>query len=818
MLRNYFKIAVRSLRKYAGYSFINVAGLALGIACCLLIMLLVQHEWSFENQHQEGDRIYRILMEHTHPDGSIEFQLLTPPPLAHAIDSAFVGVEKVTRLIGGHKLVQRGDETFSEPVYMVDSTFFEMFTFPFLAGNPRTALDTRQGMVISETSARKYFGVGRRALDEVIGRELIIKSGEEAVEFTITGVMEDAPEASSFQAEVYISMQNYYLEGGSLYLGGNNWGSKNTLYALLSPGQSPEALEAALRPLTNVQLGSLINDRRAAGYLAETENALRLILQPLKDIHLNPEIGNAYEEEAHNPTYSYVLAGIGLLVLLIACINFVTLSVGRSTSRAREVGMRKVLGAHRLQLMKQFWGEALLLTVIGLTFGLMLAGLVLPQFNALIGKNLSLFSSGSWSSAMLLVLLIALVAIASGAYPAAVLSGFKPASVLKGDLTVRRSRFTRALVVAQYSISVGLIFCTIVMYRQLDYLLNKDLGFEDGQVLVLQTGSLSSREESVALEALRSGTAENRNVLHVLGTGYAFTQSYDTRSWADAQGRTVQAHMLGIDFDFLDVMGMELAAGRDFSRDVPSDSTRSVLVNETFVKTYDIKDPIGYELTGFDGFFGEIDPTIIGVVKDFHFRSLHEKVEPAVLNIHPDYYMGMNNALVKIRPDDVSRTIAQLEGIWNSNFPDKPFQYTFMDDDLEAQYQTERRWGQILSYSSILAVLIACMGLFGLATLSATRRRKEIGIRKVLGATVTGIAGLVTREFATLVVVAAVVAWPVAYLGMRIWLEDFPYRTTIPWWIFAAAGLSALAIAVGTVSYHAYRAAATDPARSLRYE
>ena len=818
MFRNYFKIAVRSLRKYAGYTFINVAGLALGIACCLLIMLLVQHEWSFDTMHENGDRIHRILMQHELPDGSHEYQLLTPPPLAQAIDSAYTGVEKVTRVIGGNKLVKHGDRSFSEHLYMVDSTFFEMFSFPLLAGNARTALVSPQGMVVSEATALKYFGAGRSDLDDVLGRNLSIAQGDAMHEFEITGVVKNLPENSSFRAEIFISMQNYYLEGGGLYLGSNNWGSKNTLYALLAPGQSPEALEAALPPLTRVQLGAYLEERQAAGFSAQGDDALRLFLQPLRDIHLNPAIGNHYEGAAHNPTYSYVLGGIGLLVLLIACINFVTLSIGRSTSRAREVGMRKVVGAHRIQLMKQFWGEALLLSLIALALGLVIASLVLPGFNGLTGRNLSILSTSNWASVLILIGIIGLVTIASGAYPAAVLSGFRPAAVLKGDLTMRRSNFTRGLVIAQYAISVGLIFCTIVMYRQLDYLLNKDLGFDGEQVVAIETGALSDREQRVVLEAYRSGTAANRNVVHVLQTAYAFTHSYDTYSWADAGGRTIRAHNIGVDYDFLNVMGMRLVAGRDFSRDRPADSTTSVLVNETFAEKYEIAEPIGYVLTGYGGFFGEIDPTIIGVVEDFHFRSLHEEVEPAVLNMHPDYYMGMGNVLVKIRPEDVSGTLAQLEDIWTKTVPQKPIQFSFLNQDIEALYQTEQRWGRILTYSSILAVLIACMGLFGLATLSAARRRKEIGIRKVLGATVSGIATLVTREFALLVVIAALVAWPLAYMGMKEWMNGFAYRTSIPWWIFASAALVALVIAVGTVGYHAYRAAVSDPARSLRYE
>jgi putative ABC transport system permease protein len=304
----------------------------------------------------------------------------------------------------------------------------------------------------------------------------------------------------------------------------------------------------------------------------------------------------------------------------------------------------------------------------------------------------------------------------------------------------------------------------------------------------------------------------------VLKTGYAFTYSYDTRGWEDAQGRTIEAHMLGIDHDFLEVLEMELVEGRDFSREHPSDSTHSVLVNEAFVREFAIEDPVGYQLTGFGSFFGEVVPTVIGVVKDFNFRSLHEQVEPAVLNMHPDYYGGMGHILIKVRPNDVAGTIDNLKTIWTSAFPDKPFHYSFLDEHVEAQYEDERRWSRILTYSSSLAILIACMGLFGLATLSVSRRRKEIGIRKVLGASLSGIARLVAREFALLVGIAVLISWPIAYFGMKEWLEGFAFRIDVGWWVFAAAGGIALGVAMLTVSYQALRAAASDPVKSLRYE
>ncbi len=816
MFRNYVKIALRNLGKHKGYTFINVFGLALGIACCLLILMLVRHEFSYDAFHENGDRIYRVVIQETAPDGEVSMQQLIDPPVPPAMDSAFAGIEASTRLIGGSLHVQRGDESFSEVVYMVDSTFFGLFSFPLLAGRSTTALDEMQDMVITERTARKFFD--DTAYSNVIGEQVAIKQGANTFEFIVSGVTTDPPVNSSLQFDILIPFENYNYEGsGRLYLGGNAWGGRNTHYVLLAPAQDPDALEAALPSFTRVALADRIESRRGAEYIAEGDDAFRLILQPLSDLHLNPDIGAYYEENTHNPTYSYVLMGIGLLVLLIACINFITLSLGRSTSRAREVGMRKVLGARRIQLMKQFWGEALLLTTAGLLIGLVVVGLALPEFNLLTGKELTLLGSTGWAAVLGLAAIIGLVAVAAGAYPAAVLSGFQPVEVLKGDVTARKSRFSRSLVVLQYCISVGLIFSTIVMYRQLDYMLNKDIGFEDDQVLVLHTPGLNTSQENMVLNVVRNESAANPNILNVLRVGYSFTQSFDRYSWQDATGRTIGGHMLGIDYDFVEVMEMEMVAGRDFDSNFPIDSTESVLVNEAFVREYDIENPVGHRLNG-PGFFGDINPTIIGVVKDFNFRSLHEEVEPAVLNMHPDYYHGMSHILLKIRPADRAQTIAFLKDVWTRTFPDKPFHFSFMDGDIAAQYQAEQRWSRILTYSSLLAILIACMGLFGLATLSVTRRTKEIGIRKVLGSTVAGVAVLVAREFALLVGIAIVIGLPIAYLGMREWLEGFAYSTSVSWWIFVAAGCAALLIAMATISYHSIRAATMNPVKSLRYE
>ena len=813
MWKNYLVIALRTLRRQKGYAAINIVGLAVGMTCCLLIFLLVRHEWSFDTFHAKAERIQRVLIEETGPDGSLDYHNLMPPPLAPEMEATFPGIETLTRVVKGTLGVRSGDQLVAENVVMVDSTFFDVLTFPLLAGDAATALDDPQSVVLTEPVAQSLFDVGS-AYAAAVGRTLTVERGDDRYDFTVTGVMAPIPATSSLQFDLLLPFRQYE----TIRIGSNDWGGRTSLYLLLAEGQSAAALEAALPPFTEVQFAERIADRREAGYLAEGD-AFRLVLQPLRGVHLTPTMPVNYEETPHNPLYSYILVGIALLVLGIACINFVILSVGRSTSRAREVGVRKTLGAFRGQLVRQFWGEALLMSVAALLLGVGLAALALPTFNTLTGQTLSLGSLDDVRGLLILAALVGVVALLAGSYPALVLSSFQPARVLKGEAQGRGpSSFTRGLVVLQYTLSIALIICTLVIYQQLDYLLNRDLGFRGDQVVVVATPGLNEAQQRSVLTAFRDEVEDHNGVTDVIRTGYSFTRSYDTFGWIAADGTPFETHNLGVDFGYLDALGMQLAAGRDFSPAFPSDSTQSVLVNEAFVRTYGLDDPIGYVLTGLeDSFFGA-NPTIIGVVKDFNFQSLHDEVEPAMLNMHPDYYLGMNHMLVKVGGEDLPAALASMEQTWARVFPDRTFSYSFLDDDMAAQYEAERRWRSIFTYASGLAGLVACLGLFGLATLVVARRTKEIGVRKVLGASASGVALLVVKDFVLLVGLATVLAWPLAFAGMHRWLADFAYRIEMPWWVFLAAGAAALLLALVTVSYHALRAATSDPVKALRIE
>ncbi|HLA64882.1 MAG TPA: ABC transporter permease [Rhodothermales bacterium] len=813
MLKNYLRVALRNVRRQRGYAAINVFGLALGMACCLLILTLVRHEWSYDRFHARGERIHRVLIQETPPGGGVEYRSLTPPDLAPAMDASFPAVEHLTRVVLGPREFRLDEDLVSEGLMMVDSTFFDVFTFPLLAGDAATALDDPQHVVLTDESAERHFGAADAS---VLGRTITVEDGDETRDFTVSGVLAPIPETSSLQFDVLMSFRNYE----TLYVGSNDWGGRTSLYVLMAEGQSPAALEAAFPPFTATQMAERIEERRASGFLADGADAFRLVLQPLARLHVEPDRGVTYEVTPFDPKYGYVLLAIAGLVLAIACINFITLSLGRSTTRAREVGVRKALGAQRGQLQRQFWGEAILLSAIALPLGLGLAALALPTFNTLTGKTFTLAGLTDPLSLAAMVGLAVLVGLAAGSYPSVVLARFQPTEVLRGGAKVSgKNPLARGLVVAQYAVSVALIACTLVMYRQVDFLLNRDLGFDAEQVVVLQTPRLTTAQERHVLDVFRQEAVGRAGVVNVVKTGYSFTRGGDTYGWTEPDGTNYEVHNVGVDHDYLDVMGMQLVAGRWFSPEMPSDSTGSVVVNEAFVRTYGLEEPVGHVLAGLDttSFFGT-PPTIIGVVRDFNFSSLREEVAPAMLNMHPGYYMGMGALLVRIRPEDVPGTMALLEATWEGVFPDKPFAFSFLDEDLDAQYEDERRWRAILTDSAALAVLVACLGLFGLATLAVAKRRKELGVRKVLGARSGSLALLVAREFVALVLVAVLIAAPVSYLAMDRWLEGFAYRTPLGPGVFFIAGALALVIALLTVSTQALRAAAADPVKALRSE
>ncbi len=815
MFKNYLKVALRRFKRGGTHAIVNIVGLALGMATCTLLFLMIHHEWSYDRFHENIDATYRVYLEYTPPEGEQGYQAMMRPGFTQEIKDTFPGIGRATTFVASERDFRVGDEMSRHRLAEIDADFFEIFTFPALAGDPVTAIADPTSIVLTAEAATHMFGVGSGTWHEALGRGITIPDDDVSYDFSVGAVLAPIPNNSSIDFDVAISFENY----DNIYVGGNNWGGRTSTYVELTESTDAMALEATFPPFTDSVLGEYIEDMRSAENISMADGSYALRLQPLQSMHQDIEVFLPYEASAHNPMYSWILSGIGFLILLIACINFMTLSVGQSTIRAREVGVRKVLGANRSRIMRQHWGESVVLAAISLGIGLVIALIVLPAFNNLVGTDLGLGSVSPVLLVVAIVLLITVVGVGAGSYPAAVLSAFRPAYVLKGNVaSPRNGLLTRSLVVLQFTVSIALIVCTVIMTNQLNFMLNRNLGFEDDFVLAVDANQVGRSEADGVLTHFRDNLLSNVGVAGVTRSGSSFTRGSDRNGWADGAGVNRQAYNFGVSPDWIDVLGMKIIEGRNFDRDRPSDATNSILVNEALVREFGIEEPVGYVMTNWLSFVYEESPTIIGVVEDFNFRSLREEVQPAIMNMHPGYYNYMGAILIKVRPDNVPSTIAAIEQTWNEVLPGKPFRYSFLDQDLATQYETEKRWQSIVTYSSILAIVIACLGLFGLAILAVGRRTKEIGIRKVLGASVTGVTALLSREFAIMVLVASVVATPLAYFAMSSWLQTFAFRVTIGPGAFIGAMMVALLIAMGTVGIHSIRAARANPVRSLRYE
>jgi putative ABC transport system permease protein len=808
MLRNYIKVAFRSLWKSKGYSAINIFGLAIGLATCLLIMLYVMDELGYDKYNEKADRIYRV-------DSDIKFGgnhfvlAVAPEPMAPAIKKDYPEVEQSTRMRGyGGFLVKKGNENLQEDnVIYADSTLFSVFTLPMIAGNPTTALVEPRSVVITETIAKKYFNS-----TDVVGKFLTIN---DTSNLKITGVIKDIPKQSHFNFNFFVALNRSVPDWEK-----NNWLSNNlNTYIVLKKDADPKKLAARLDEMVDKYIGPQAADIMKVNLedFRKSGNHVYYTLTPLTSIHLH---SNKTSELAGNSSiqYVYIFSAIAIFILLIACINFMNLSTARSSSRAKEVGVRKVLGSMRSNLVSQFLTESILISFIALLLALCAAGLLLPYFNQLSSKELSL---GLFSKSWLLPSLIALalvVGLLAGSYPAFFLSAFKPIQVLKGKLaTGFKSGWLRSsLVVFQFTISIFLIVGTIVIYRQLNYIRSKNIGYNREQVLVLQnTNALGQQTRTFRDDILRMSGVENATM-----TGYLPTSGWrsDNPLYPQAdmdQKKAVSMQVWYIDDRYIPTLGMQMAQGRNFSTQFPTDSA-GVIINESAAKLLGFKDLANKELYSMDDFPASnlTRLKVIGIVKDFNFSSLRDQVTPLA------FRFGTQRASIaaRVNTKNMPALIAQLETKWKTMAPGQPFRYTFMDEDFNNLYHSEQRTGKIFISFAVLAIFIACLGLFGLVTYAAEQRTKEIGIRKVLGASVSNIVGMLSKDFLVLVAVSSLIAFPVAWWAMNKWLQDFAYRVDIGWWIFLLAGALAIIVALTTVSFQAIRAALMNPVKSLRTE
>lgn len=793
MFRNYLKIAFRNLWKHKAFSFINIMGLTVGLTAGFLIFLYIQFELSYDHFYSNASQVYRLTCDIKTPTETIKAGG-NSWAFGPNIKNDFPEVASFTRVYNGYMLVHKGSVTFREDkVLFADSAFFETLGYPLLKGNAQTALKTPYSIVMTQTAAKKYFGEG-----DAVGQTLLVMDNNTPA--TITGVVKDIPENSILKGDIFLSMstltQKLYPELDQ------QWGNFGVTTLLkLKPGTDPQTLEAEFPAFIERKNGS---ERK------KSQMFYTFSLEPLKKVYLYSDHDGAEKGSINN---IYIFSLVAVFILLIACINFVNLTTARSTERAREVGIRKVAGAVKGQLTLQFIGESVVLCTIAFLLTLGLSALLLPLFNQLAGKTVShgIFENIQY---LLLLLVTALgIGLLAGTYPALVLSSFKPIVVLKGRFSTgtRGILLRKGLVVAQFSISIALIIGTLVVYRQMNYMRTRDLGFAKDQVLVIDTdnapGRDAFRQAITGLPAVKS-TALSASVP---GGGNAGAYSEIENSHGDLQIANLDLYF--VDFDYIKQFDMKVVAGRAFSRDFGTDTTQAMVLNEAAVKLFGYSSPqqaIGrrFKQWGREG-------KIVGVIKDFHFRSLQEDIKPLTMRIEPN---RTNLVSINITAANVPATVAAIESKWKQLIPNRPFSYFFLDEFFDRQYRSEERFGKLFFNFAILAIFISCLGLLGLAAYSTMQRTKEIGIRKVMGASVASIVNLLSKDFIVLVIISFFVAAPVAWYFMRQWVEGFAFRAPISWWIFAAAGIAALVIAMATISFQAIKAAVMNPVKSLRSE
>jgi putative ABC transport system permease protein len=767
-------------------------------------MLFVRSEWSYDKFHSKADRIYRMYQDEKYEDQQF-VNTVTPVIMAPTLQRTFPEIENTCRLYSFNPVIRLNQNDFTENTMMVDSTFFEIFDFGITSGNRNNPFASLNSAVLTRSTAKKYFGSS-----DAVGKNVEMQLGDEKIIFTVSAITADVPEASSIKYNMLISYghANKIFSPRAQQSWFNVYGET---YVMLRKDARPAQLDARFPAMMKEALGE--------DYM---EGGFNLYLQPIADIHLNNKLP-AGIQPISNPRYSYILATIGILILLVACINFITLSIGRSSARALEVGVRKVMGASRQQLIRQFWGEAFLLTLASVLIGLGLSYLLLKPFNQIITRELV------WqfdiSFILFCISLIISIALIAGIYPALILSGFKPVAVLKGKLTAKGNTgwLRQSLVVGQFTASIAMIVCTIVIGQQMNYFKNKDLGYNKDQVIVVQTNL--PRIEGIPLaELYRTELLKHPEALDATISMFSFSETpWVTLGFTNEKKEYRSFQYNTVDAGFTKAMNLKMKEGRSFDPANTSDITNAAVVNETFVKAFALKDPVGKKLPG------PFEQQIIGVVKDFNFESLHKPVSALMMTLTPDSVFRRTENIgfafapqprlsVRMKPGDIAANIKVLKDAWEKVAPDKDFDYKFLDEAIAVQYTAEQRTSTIVKIASGLSVFIACMGLFGLATLTVSRRKKEIGIRKVMGASVSNITQLLCRDFAKLVIIAAVMAFPLAWWFMHDWLKDFAYRVDIGWWVFAAAGIIALLIAILTVSFQAIKAAIANPVKSLRTE
>ena len=804
MFKNYFKTTLRNILRHKGYSFINIAGLAIGMACCILLVVYINSELSFDRYHENADRIYRLCV-HNKIGGT---ELTGSASNANAAPALRDGYPEVANTVRfgwmSRPVVKYNDKQFLETrIRYADDSVFDIFSWPMVKGDPRTALTAPYSIVLTEDMAKKYFGS-----EEPMGKILRFNDSED---YAVTGVIKNIPMNSHFLFNGLCSFKTLYVRDETVSLILTDWISFNfSTYVLLQKGADYRELEKKFPALLEKHAGEQM---RAKG--ADTE----FFLQPLKEIRLYTP-----GRQGNDPIlYIYIFSAIALFVLLIACVNFMNLSTARSSNRALEVGIRKVLGADRRRLIVQFLLDALILSSLSMVMGLILVEAGLSLISSLAGQPLALdVNEMPWLFPGIIGLTL-FTGLLAGCYPAFFLTVFQPISVLKGDLKsgTSNSRLRGILVVTQFAISIILIIGTVLMINQLNYMRTRDPGFDKEHAAVLPMMDNRIRD---MLPVIKKELKSYHGVLNISASstlpGWG-TQINDKIPEGFTQANTQLMDDVNVDIDFIPTMGLKITSGRNFSKAFGADERESVIINETAVKRYGWKEPLGKMIKVYppSGIGGWLPRKVIGVIKDVHIQPVTRTIEPLILSNVPDHrFNPLRVFVVRIKPGDIKGTLDFLKRKWEALVPHMPFNSFFLDVSFDRQFRNIERSREILSYFTFLAIFIACLGLFGMASFTAERRTKEVGIRKVMGATIPSITLLLTKEFTRLVILANLFAWPIAYFVMNNWIRNFPYRTSIGVWSFILSGGIALVIAWLTVSYRAIKAAAANPVEALRYE
>jgi len=835
MFKNYLKSALRNLLRHKAYSLINLTGFAVGMACCIVVLLFVQDEVRYDAYHERGDRIYRISSRLVLMSTGEEEAVADSPFLwGRAMKQEYPEVADYVRFSPATSPnepweVRRGDAAFSESrMLYADPGVFGIFSWPLRQGNAETALAQPKSIVLSESMARKYFGqenpVGKILIVDPKRRDRSGRLTHETLDYNVTGVMKDIPRRSHFTADFllsFVDLNDVYEEdvttGNVLNLGWWRWRMTHT-YLLLQEGAESVALVAKFPDFLDRHVHEA---SKARGFYFKT------FLQPLPEIYLGGNFaGQLAPVGDKNRIYMFSL--VAFFILCIACINFTNLSTARATRRAKEVGMRKVVGAAGRQLIKQFLGESLLISFIALLFALGLAEIILPFFYQYLGKTFVRDMNDVIPVALGIAGIGLFAGLLAGSYPAFLLSRFKPVTMLRTDMgSTKGRRLRQGLVVFQFAISVFLIVATLTVFKQLSFMRDSQLGFDQEQVVVLSPNL--ARALMPDYPAFKNELKKQTGVVDVIAASAlpGIGGGGDVYGEEGAPGEQAKGISESwVDYNFIEMFGLELIAGRNFSRTITTDAgvrdangrliDLALIVNEEAVKAFGWKSPeaaLGKRLVR-DPKAKDFIGTVVGVVKDFHFQSLRQPIAPLVLSVLPDY----NFIAAKVQGHNLPQTRAAIQQTAKRFAPDVAFETSFLDENFAGLYQAEQKMSEIFGYISSLAIFIACLGLFGLASFTVERRIKEIGVRKVLGASVTGLAGLLSKDFVKLVLFANVIAWPAAYFAMNQWLQDFAYRIDIGWWVFALSGSIALLIALLTVSTQAIKAALANPVEALRYE